>query len=555
MKKIYLCTDNENKVQIWRDDLKNYSFQVVGVKKDLSDAEIHEILSRKDTLCIAREETNLYSEQQLSERNSGTFADNICHITVTFLENGAVHFKKYDDKIHGFIFYDESFLKALAKDGKEISTIWWDEIFYPEFADYSKNYKQLRKEGSLKSARELAISFLANDRFRLTKTRVSYQPESDKILFDQDIAENILADETLKAAEGTTIYNLIIEVFNQGVFFRPIVTQRDRNYWYPPFSGIPITPKRDNVHEMTYLVHDLFHQLFPDGLINFDNSNRHRIPYLINRLMSEAFTLVLADMIFVDSIQSLNYDFSKRKIYPLFKKTGLDSTVAEDIKKLLFANARFFIFGDISEFQKLVGECAELDEFVEKYTPFAREDLKWSSQNYQNFQAHPATDYNEWAKYVQKIFPEMSGFSEKKSTEEIFSKVFNTNWTKIENVLCADQKRELADWKVRRSRGFKKLFAGNLGLWLAYSPLKNSAMFDYVFSTLQKNVLDIEEINQIVTVYERSLTFLRQTNRIDHNDFLTMKIIFPLFKPHFVFYDLEETRDNWAELRNEVFEK
>ncbi|HRH45045.1 MAG TPA: hypothetical protein PKY82_25635 [Pyrinomonadaceae bacterium] len=406
----------------------------------------------------------------------------------------------------------------------------------------------------MKSARELAISFLANDRFRLTKTRVSYQPESDKILFAQDVAENILADETLKAAEGTAIYNLIIEVFNQGIFFRPIVTQRDRNYWYPPFSGIPITPKRDNVHEMTYLVHDLFHQLFPDGLINFDNSNRYRTSYLINRLMSEAFTLVLADMIFVDSIQSLEYDFSKRKIYPLFKKTGLSSTSAEDIKKLLFANARFFIFGDVSEFKKLVGDCAELDDFVEKYTPFAREDLKWSSQNYQNFQEHPATDYNEWAKYVQKIFPEMSAFKKEKTSEEIFNEVFTANWKKIEKILGANENCKLADWEVRRSRGFKKLFAGNLGLWLAYSPLKNSAMFDYVFNTLQKNTLEIEEIHQIEAVYEKSLTFLRQTNYIDHNDFLTMKIIFPLFKPHFVFYDLQETRDNWAELRTEIFE-
>jgi hypothetical protein len=94
--------------------------------------------------------------------------------------------------------------------------------------------------------------------------------------------------------------NALAHVVNQGVLFRAAKGRRDGNYWFPGLNGgLPYVPKSDAVHEATYMFHDVMHQLMPDLVFDGQASLDHKRVYIAYRMMSEAVSLVLADMIFV----------------------------------------------------------------------------------------------------------------------------------------------------------------------------------------------------------------------------------------------------------------
>lgn len=62
-------------------------------------------------------------------------------------------------------------------------------------------------------------------------------------------------------------------------------------------SGLPYTPKKDAVHEITYLAHDVGHFTVPDLIFTGKASPNARRTYIAWRLMSEAVTMTMADMV------------------------------------------------------------------------------------------------------------------------------------------------------------------------------------------------------------------------------------------------------------------
>ncbi|MFY0536127.1 hypothetical protein [Nannocystis pusilla] len=53
---------------------------------------------------------------------------------------------------------------------------------------------------------------------------------------------------------------MLAAVIDQGVFFRAAQNRRERVYWWPGLNaGIPYTPKRDGLHEATFMMHDFGH--------------------------------------------------------------------------------------------------------------------------------------------------------------------------------------------------------------------------------------------------------------------------------------------------------
>ena len=66
-------------------------------------------------------------------------------------------------------------------------------------------------------------------------------------------------------------------VLKNGIFTRSSLNKKQRNYWYPYLNaGLPLVPKKDEVHEVTFMFHDLMHHLIPDLILdgNFDSNNK-----------------------------------------------------------------------------------------------------------------------------------------------------------------------------------------------------------------------------------------------------------------------------------------
>src|SRR5690606_33898717 len=127
--------------------------------------------------------------------------------------------------------------------------------------------------------------------------------------------------------------------------------RREKNYWLPGLNaGVPFVPKRDDVHEATYMFHDLCHFALPDLLLDGQVGRAEHNVYVVHRMMSEAFTLVLADMVFVDALRAagLEYDWARRRIHPLFASLGVGAAAVDlsRLRPVLWANARFCLAGD-----------------------------------------------------------------------------------------------------------------------------------------------------------------------------------------------------------------
>lgn len=101
--------------------------------------------------------------------------------------------------------------------------------------------------------------------------------------------------------------NLLSHVTGDGAFFRSDDSRRSGNYFCPPISGIPRHQKPDPFWETTYQLHDFFHQAVADQMFTGIDSPAHRYVYVAARLMSEGLTIVLADMLFVETIKASGF--------------------------------------------------------------------------------------------------------------------------------------------------------------------------------------------------------------------------------------------------------
>ena len=88
----------------------------------------------------------------------------------------------------------------------------------------------------------------------------------------------------------------------------------------------PRPDEDDPIHEVTFQAHDLTHFLLPDLLFTGEHTPLYRRLYILYRMLSEAVTLVFSDMLFAEALRrgGLEYDWSKRKIWPVFRDSGLE---------------------------------------------------------------------------------------------------------------------------------------------------------------------------------------------------------------------------------------
>jgi len=560
---VVIASNNQYKAAEFERNFQRYGIEVRQVQKTNDKKTIDDLLQEESE--THRNIAVFVEQSKLISRVTGTESDLTCslepvdHISeLTVYQrkegNGDLQEQKYIHTIEGYLDL------SLKSDGADV--FGWDDIFVPR--TIGTTYHQLKKQGSKISSRDWVIGeFLKDSIYYKKRINMAFEPLSQErtIDFNQHPADFIEGEELYHGPwiERYRISNLFTAVLNSGIFFRSAQNRREKNYWWPGLNaGIPWTPKKDKIHERTFTAHDLGHHLIPDLIFTGEDSPKNRKVYLASRMISEAVTLVLADMVYVDALeqQGIEYDFSGRKIHPLFEDSGIDLTdekhLVENLETLLRANIQYCLRGDDSKFRKLLEKnrkgTENLELFKEKYMPFFVEDFRWTIRNYNAMTANADT-FRKWWKTVGNLRDQLGVDIE--TIDEVREKISSsdkgvidavTDYILTQRVLpIFDQKKiDALSRPTQLERGFQRFIIGQMGIFAHYSGLPETERYqDRMVQYLLENKgnLNGNKIMALRGFYDQFVDILLEKSIISPDDSATFKEVYPLFEPSYAFYD------------------
>ena len=336
-------------------------------------------------------------------------------------------------------------------------------------------------------------------------------------------------------------YKFIFNAIKGGIFFRLKTNSRNGNYWNPGFAGIPFTPKKDPVHEISYLVHDIMHHLMPDlpydGSIDLSSRN----VYLVSRMMSEAWSLVLADMLFIDELKKagVQYDWRKRCIYPLYEELR---DKGYGLKELLMTVTKFVITGDYDH----IPDSEAKNLFVEKYAPFFSADWRWTRANWEAL-TQRSSSAKKWFEMVgEESFISLGltplslavkecGVNDHNNIHDVMNLVFEFNFKNLEKFFCSQEDNCSVGNSIRR------WVLGQTAIYSRYLPVVNTTAG---FKNPMKIVNNphTTEMDGVIArqIFDNYLEVLLDLKAISPDDFRLFREIYPHYDPFFVSYK-EET--------------
>lgn len=431
-----------------------------------------------------------------------------------------------------------------------------------------RNYELGCIKGQLSAPELLTAEFITerlyyrkriNLRWNTWKARRSIDFEQDPALF---LKSNPLLNNPIAHQYG--VAKLYHAVINRGIFFRAAKNRREKNYWNPGLNaGIPLVPKRDQVHEITFMAHDLGHFMIPDLIFTGQDTPATRQLYIVYRMMSEAMTLVLADMVFVNSLVNWgwNYDYSRRRIHPLFGSFGIDLTDStrflEHLKTLLHASVSYCLRGRDDEFRALIAQAdsalgeSALAAFKEKYMPFFVEDFNWTHKNYSFFQKH--TDaFEDWWQAVSPL--RSAGSLELETIHEFAQKLHPRQGDLIEQVFHILSERIIGVFQAqlegtlpfceRLKKALCRYSMGQSMLFTRYGKQAPEilALRDQLISRLCQSAsgISVQEAHGCRALIQKSIDQLYHSQLITLDDALTFSETFPIFEPEYAHYDEEK---------------
>ena len=220
------------------------------------------------------------------------------------------------------------------------------------------------------------------------------------------------------------------------------------------------------------MAHDLGHFHILELLYTGEEeTDLQKLVYITYRMISEAATMMIADVLFAESLKRSNveYEYYQRKIHPLYSESNLDidrDGVVFVLKKLIKANVEFCCKGNEEEWKNLLGDNFEkvFKPFKEKFAPFFIEDYRWNVENYENMSKRKKTMKIWWndvktMRYLTSDVPMYSIddfiflISEKLNndslpTEKIVDLVFETMMEKI--ILPVFEKEKIESFSENR---------------------------------------------------------------------------------------------------------
>lgn len=422
-----------------------------------------------------------------------------------------------------------------------------------------------------------------NDRSKGFSNTISFADSESVASF---VAQNEFFNN--EVAQRSGLSGVFIAVANNGAFFRSAQSRRELNYWLPGLNaGIPFVAKKDPIHEITFTAHDFGHFLIPDLVFTGNTSINARRTYIIYRMMSEATTMVFADMLFVETLRlsGYSYEWSKRKIHPLFQETGLKPFDGDrqhffsEMRKLLEANVEYCLMGSTKKYLELIkqhkGEAEDssqvLDDFKAKYMPFFVEDYRWTSANFQNM-AQRAEEYQRWwqiaAPVVQAgrldgmdngigletVDDHMAAIGVSSDgpacpAEELIPKIFQRVFeTRLKPVFDGDGYAMEAP-HVRLKNAYVRYLVGQMIIFARYDFLEESHRYAAKLTDLVRQQVENFTEATVETargLYAQFLRVLLRKSLITPDDYEVYQQICPLFDPVYVFYD--EQKDFYTQL-------
>jgi len=561
--KIYILTSSLYKEK----ELSRY-FQNVGLKTHhmttLREIDKQSLLDPKDSMAlIVSEQTRLVKKETGKESSLLDFEEVVHFSTVSAMhltyENGKVkkHIKKYKSSVSGLIFPN---LKTQRQDVYD-----WDEIFVSEKSMLS--YQEMKDKDIKNSARDLAFSKFIDDMddlFKFSeKVNLNFNKSSeDAVISFEPFVENLLKNNPYyKVCNNNLFFKTLLEnTIAQGLFVRRAEDRSQRNYWLPGLNaGIPLTPKKDDLHEATFMFHDIMHFIFPDIVVT-DHSLPSKNKYIISRMMSEAFTIILADMFFVSLLKDagFQYDFAKRKIYPLFEKIkfSIDINNQSEIKKLLWANTCFALLGEEGELRSLVKDERLVNEYKEKYQRFFQEDYRWTLRNYENVVKSADTNA-QWYDMLKEEFPGLiisakeylPDFDHSSPLKQQVCAVFENMFEKLMTFANKTEK----DYENKGlNNAVKRYMSGQLNIFYQYDTIYNKLFLKQINTMLKQGISDKTDIENIRKVYSLYLNKLHENDMITAYDQQRFVNIFPVFKPFYVFYESQQ-QESFLDVLAKVF--
>lgn len=540
---VFIATKNAYKEQ----ELSRY-FKNIGMKTTLiPEARLPLLKLEHPGFILVREQTVLISKNTGKECILGKFEEAIHTSTITLhiYKENKLEKKHFKESVKGFIFPN---LKTTRTDVYD-----WDDIFVSERT--MKTYQEMKDNGIKNSARDLAFSKMIDELPHIfnfdKKINLNFNPiETEEVISFEPFIKNLFDNNQYfkLAYENEFFKNIINHILNEGLFIRRASNRKQKNYWLPGLNaGIPLTPKKDALHELTFMFHDIMHFLYPD-LVVTENTKTSKHKYILSRMMSEAFTLVLADILFISILKDNNveYDFEKRKIYPLFanSKFEINKDNLPKIKELLWANVCFALLGDDEPLKEVAGNPVVFQTYKDKYQRFFQEDFRWTNNNYKNV-ANMSQKNNKWLMDIEATIhlslnntetycPE---FDLDSTIEEQVKDIFNTMFSKLESIAL---NKEKYNKKLALTNAIKRYMAGQLCVFYKFETLYNPLFFSQITNILSKKSLGLKDIEDIKELYSVYIDKLVDDNYITEYESVSYKNIYPVFEPFYVFYEQQK---------------
>ncbi|UJR32417.1 hypothetical protein I4U23_019879 [Adineta vaga] len=595
---VYLRTANLRKyrehVQIFE---KLYGIEIIRVPptfisdSDNSNADLLlcQKISNLVQLALITERSNLYrpGTNQLSSLRHGVRVINQANLVAIWFDNTTNEKIRTEFKhsVMGKIDLSRRHLPV----GIDSSVFGWDDIFIVDASGMS--YQELNEAGIKHSARDMVISAFIKQRIHYkTLLNLKFDPPAKAkraIDFSLDVADYVAGNSTYNNPKVIDygFLNLIKHVLNKGIFFRSAGNRRQANYWSPGLNGgLPLTAKNDAIHEDTFMAHDFGHFAIPDLVFTGTNSIFHRRAYIAWRMISEATTMALADMLLIDGLAKSNvdYDFNKRRIYPLFCDLNIDLTDSnhriDNLKQIIQANYKYCLRGDDSAYIQMLPQgknTPSLIEFKEKFAPFFAEDYRWTEHNYENMVTRSEEMARWWSdveplrtlNHVEQIESIDSFLVQIKETHtnalngeinDFIDAVFDIVYNKKVRPVLDMQIPTLLEAPKRLFKAFTKWITAQLAITSKFHFLSESHRVRQEIITYMLNLSDgnmiMNDVNIVRSMYEQYLHCLAEKNLISYDDEITYAEVYPLFDPFYINYDKGLTYyEDLTSISNRIF--
>jgi hypothetical protein len=447
-------------------------------------------------------------------------------------------------------------------------TFGWDDVFVA--MPFGTSYHEMRSLGLKKSARDLVFSRFIDEVLQFSERRhltfdatrggrtMDFSIPSVSVVFGNPLVAGAAADSGLGGAVAAAMAS--------GIVFRSAQNRREGNYWLPGLNGgVPFVAKKDPIHEATFLTHDLMHQLLPDLVATGSGDAFAERIYKAWRMISEAVSLVLADMVHVDAIAKSHpdYDWGKRRIHPL--AASIAAARGTDIRSLAFelamANIDYAVLGDDSAFRSLGADPDALTAYEAKYADFFIEDHRWTDANWNAMQSI-APCLAVWSNELVQGRLKEAGLI---SVDDMAAKLRGIISDGADNRTLVQALGRIAwDEHIRpaidgptappsedacRTAAFRRWALGQASLFARYRHVPSSLELGRRFldGAFSKPTLGQEDIERLRGVFDSFVDQLRLTSQISADDADVFKEIHPLFDPFFVFY--ESRRSSFATVK------